>query len=96
MILFNVMIVFPLDGYQVLYIILTSIYDETYTYEILKYISLFFILVIFLTAFIFKSLALLVILIFLIKKYFEKKQFHQYSKLKTTQKLANYFYLLKK
>ncbi len=96
MIIFNAMVVYPLDGYRIVYTLLSIPYDDSYVYDLLKYISIINLFIIGIGVFMFRSLILGFILILLIVKYFQNKANHQILLLKNTQKLTNYFYFLKK
>lgn len=96
MIVFNLIIVYPLDGYQILYTLLGMIYDDLYTYDILKYISIINMVIIFMCTIIFKNVMLGVILFILIIKFFQNMRYHRLNYLKNTQSLANYFYFIHK
>lgn len=91
MIIFNLLPIFPLDGFQILREILTIIYDESYSLDLLKYLNIFMLLVLSITCYIYKSLGLLILTIFLSIKFKDLMKTIKYKKLKSQIYWTNYF-----
>lgn len=65
---FNLFPIYPLDGFQFLFHLLNAFFDDEYLYDLLFYVSLFFLVVLCFIAFLSKSLGLMLILVFLFSK----------------------------
>lgn len=96
MLVFNALILYPLDGYNIIYTLLSFIYEDEFIYDILKYLSLINFVLILIITLIFKSIILGIILIILIYKYIINKQNHQLLSLKKKQIWTKYFYFYRK
>lgn len=96
MLVFNALILYPLDGYNIIYTLLSFIYEDEFIYDILKYLSLINFVLILIITLIFKSIILGIILIILIYKYIKNKQNHQLLSLKNKQIWTKYFYFYRK
>ena len=91
MIIFNIIPIYPLDGYRLINLFLSKIYDDEYCYHLLAIISMFFLVILFLLLLIFRSLSFGIIILFLIVKQVE---YYRNYKLKIKQNkilLTNYF-----
>jgi len=91
MLIFNLLPIYPTDGFHILEEILLLIYDETYTFDLLKWLTYLFLALIFIVAIIFKSIALIIISLYIIIKF---KKYLKYGNLKALKKqifLTNYF-----
>ena len=73
MIVFNLIPIIPLDGYRLLNDVLTSIYDEEYSWYLIKKIDLICLMMLLIVMFILKLYGLLLIWCFLLYKYFRYK-----------------------
>lgn len=96
MILINLLPIFPLDGYNILKIILGNFYEETYKHYLLLRISLFSLIILFFITLFSKSFGLFMIFILLLIK-----QIMNYKNIKLKEKLneiliSNYFIFLEK
>lgn len=91
MIIFNLLPIFPLDGFQILSEILTIIYDESYSLDLLKYLNIFMLVVLSITCYIYKSLGLVILTIFLSIKFKDLMKTIKYKKLKSQIYWTNYF-----
>lgn len=91
MIIFNLLPIFPLDGFQILSEILTIIYDEIYSLDLLKYLNIFMLVVLSITCYIYKSLGLVILTIFLSIKFKDLMKTIKYKKLKSQIYWTNYF-----
>lgn len=91
MIVFNLLPVYPLDGYRLYYYLLTRIYDDEYSYKLLLNLSVFSISMIGLSLFFTKSIAMLIIIIFLLIKQIENHLNHKRRENNKKILLLNYF-----
>lgn len=73
MILFSLLPLYPLDGYRLYYKLLTTIYDDEYSYSLLKYSGFLVITGLIITCMVSKSIAITIITVFLIIKQVENK-----------------------
>ena len=73
MIVFNLIPIIPLDGYRLLNDVLTSIYDEEYSWYLIKKIDLICLMMLLIVMFILKLYGLILIWCFLLYKYFRYK-----------------------
>lgn len=96
MIIFNLLPIYPLDGYRLYYFLLSKIYDDEFTYGVLFNLSVFSICLLGLTFFFTKSLAILIIILFLLTKLGENHFNHQRREKNKKILLVNYFKNLNK
>lgn len=87
-IIFNLIPIIPLDGYRILNDVLSVIYDDNYTFVLVKRIDLFCLFMMLLVLLILKIYGLFLIWSFLLLKYFKYNI--------DDKKLKNIYYLLKK
>ncbi len=87
MIIFNIIPIYPLDGNRLINLFLSKIYDDEYCYHLLSLMSMFFLVILFLLSFIFRSLAFAFIILFLMVKQIEYYRNYQFKKIL----LTNYF-----
>ena len=81
MIVFNLIPIIPLDGYRLLNDILTSIYDEEYSFYLIKRIDLVCLIMLLIVMFILKFYGLFLIWCFLLFKYFRYKKWRRICKI---------------
>ncbi len=91
MILFNVIPIYPLDGYRLINLFLSRIYDDEYCYHLLSITSIFFIVLLILSLIVFKSLSLVIIILFLSVKQIEYYRLHKRKNKNKKILLTNYF-----
>ena len=88
MIFINLIPIFPLDGYKIIYSILSNIFDDEYTVDCLFYLSLILIVILLFIIFTLKLYGYLLIMSFLLyktieyKRYTRKKKIHNFLKIK--------------
>ena len=87
-VIFNLIPIIPLDGFRVLNDILSSIYDDEYTYFLIKRIDLICLIMLLIILFILKIYGLVLIWCFLLIKYIKYNI--------DDKKLKKFYYLLKK
>ena len=87
-IIFNLIPIIPLDGFRILNDLLSSIYDDNYTFIIIKKIDSFCLIMMLIILFILKIYGLLLIWCYLLVKYFKYNI--------DDKKIKNLYYLLKK
>ena len=95
MIVFNILPIYPLDGYRILENLLSNIYEEVYLNDLLNVISLIMLVILLIFIIISKSIALLIIYVFLVYKFIlnfittkKKKKIDEILK-------SNYFYFFR-
>ncbi len=91
MIIFNLLPIFPLDGFRLLREVLTIIYDDIYTLDLLKYLNILMLVILSITCYIYKSLGLVILTIFLSLKFKDLLKEMRYRKLKSQIYWTNYF-----
>lgn len=88
MIFINLIPIFPLDGYKLIYSSLNIFFDDEYTVDCLFYLSLILIVILLFIIFILKLYGYLLIVSFLLyktieyKSYTRKKRMHNFLKIK--------------
>lgn len=87
-IIFNLIPIIPLDGFRILNDLLSSIYDDNYTFIIIKKIDSFCLIMMLIILLILKIYGLLLIWCYLLVKYFKYNI--------DDKKIKNLYYLLKK
>ena len=87
-IIFNLIPIIPLDGFRILNDLLSSIYDDNYTFIIIKKIDSFCLIMMLIILLILKIYGLLLIWCYLLVKYFKYNN--------DDKKIKNLYYLLKK
>lgn len=88
MIIFNIIPIIPLDGYQIVYDILISIYEEEYATVLSKRISFVFLMLLFVVIMFLKIWGLYLIWLYLLIKTLTTK--HEYNYLTNLYKLYKY------
>lgn len=96
MIVFNILPIYPLDGYRIIECILKHIYDETYSNDILMLISSILMMLLIIVLVISRSVGLIIVYLFLVYK-----QIIHFKTLRDKDHLieylnANYFYFYTK
>lgn len=90
MIIFNLLPIYPLDGYRIISHLLGIFFEFEYVFDLMFYLTLIFLFLLFVFGIIFKSFALIFLTIFLtIKLFIERK------KVKTSLHLNSIIKLLK-
>lgn len=87
-IIFNLIPIIPLDGFRILNDLLSSIYDDNYTFVIIKKIDFFCLFMMLIILLLLKIYGLFLIWCFLVVKYFKYNI--------DDKKIKNLYYLLKK
>ncbi len=85
MIFINLIPIYPLDGYKIIYSLLSNFFENEYIVDCLFYLSLILIVILLFIIFVLKLYGYLLIIIFLLYKTFENKI--------NSQKIKRYEYL---
>lgn len=91
MIIFNLIPATPLDGYKIVNDILGNFYEDTFRYDLLKYLNLLSIVLVIIVSIFSRSGALFLICIMLICKYVEERKIIKQKILINEILLVNYF-----
>lgn len=91
MLIFNLLPIYPLDGFQILKLILSLIYEEEYCNDFLKYVMYFFLVCLMIFSIIFKTYSVLLVLIILFVKYKRDYPQRYLQAIKRKILLTNYF-----